>query len=152
VIPTFQKIGLLTIEISTLKSRNGSTGTTTLRVQAESEYRHSMLIKRAQHKFGTSESSGDPPASLTTVDRDAMEAAQGLASGQRQSSISLHTMPNRCEAAFHHIRQEDNVQVMKALMSWCPQPLRVLQTGGMAVPLTFWDFCRPRILGASTLR
>ncbi len=48
-------------------------------MQAESEYRHALLLKRAGQKFGTDESSGY--AAIESPDRPALEAAQVLAKG-----------------------------------------------------------------------
>jgi len=45
-----------------------------LHKKAESEYRHNLLLKRAHHRFGTTESSGEPP-------EDAKEATECLPAG-----------------------------------------------------------------------
>lgn len=49
-----------------------------LHQKAESEYRHKLLLKRAHHRFGTSESSGNPPTGLTHARQDATEPPSDL--------------------------------------------------------------------------
>lgn len=54
-------------------------------LQAESEYRHALLLKRAQQKSGTDESSRK---GIAAVDNVAIEAAHELVKGELPSNPS----------------------------------------------------------------
>ena len=51
-------------------------------LQAESEYRHNLLLKRAAHRFGTSESSGEQLAAEARDGGVVAEAPRILPAGQ----------------------------------------------------------------------